>query len=538
MKVSELFAEIGFKVDTRGLADFSNSMKSIKETIKDCVSGLKEFAKAAEQINKAVEKIRSAYVPTQKEAAQRYRAETYYFRSAGKELRGRAAMEKGKGALFQVNSDFREQQEERLARQSQTNRERLELQKLNYELNKAKFEYRKEHQTDVSGSVTIGTIIGNIVAKAITGLLSQLKGWIMGALSFIKDTIRAAMAYRDYRTFTGRSVSELSGLMGMTAYTTSMTPQDILKDAQGFQKQYWDMWFGKASPEAWMRLGIMPTGNGAQDLRNVLRAIYNFTNKGTNTGMAASLLSTFGLDEQYMNIFKAMREGRKNEFLVMDEQIDKFEQANNSLNEFSLAIDEVKRMFVETLLKSGLKEMLNYLVETLKIIVSMLRSGAFVGKSPTEALSMIWDAFAGSDTERKYMQKTGKHAGRFSPTLGEYALSLFSENLAATHAANRYIDRELSLKSGKQIDLSPTIGEYLRAFISPNWAAKHAMERLGSEIKYLNNVEITNNFDYTNRDLDESTKSSSDIITKQMFIRDGMENRSQINTATATAATM
>lgn len=503
MKVSELFAEIGFKVDTSGLNEFSKAMKGIQETIKGCVTGLKEFSKAAEQINKAVQNIRSAYVPTQKEAAQRYRAETYYFRSAGKELRGRAIMEKGKGNFFQINADLREQQEERLTRQAQTNRERLELQKANNQLNREKFEYRKEHpsKNDISGAVTIGTIIGNIVSKAIHSLLSSLKGIFSSLFSFVKDTVRAAMAYRDYQSFTGRSVNELSDIMGLTAYTTSMTPKDILKDAQGIQKSYWDMWFGRGSPEAWLQLGLLPTGNGAKDLRNILKAIYNMTDKGQNTGMAMSMLSSFGLDEQYMNIFKAMREGREAEFQVMENEISAMDKANTKLNEFAQVVEQAKIVLVETLLKSGLKEMLDYFVSFLRTVISLLRGGAFKDKSFGESMDMVGQVLNATPQQREAWAKRGSgpttKPGFFqlSKEVGKgayYGLgSLFAplwSFLMATDKENFGLQHGVSLNQ-----LNPV--EY--------W--KDAMGReeyRDNETRYII-PQINNNFDFSGRSTDE-----------------------------------
>ena len=207
MKVSELFAEIGFKVNTSGLSEFSEVMNGIKETIKSCVSGLKEFAKAAEQINRAVQNIKNAYVPTQKEASQRYRAETYYIMSAGKELRGKGIYDASRGEYWAKRASLADLDSERLWRSLFVREENLAL--------------RKKGSTSgepVSIGVTIGTIVGNIVSKALHTLLSSLKGFFSGIFSFVRGTIRAAMAYRDYQSFTGRSVNELSGLMGMTAY--------------------------------------------------------------------------------------------------------------------------------------------------------------------------------------------------------------------------------------------------------------------------------------------------------------------------------
>ena len=463
MKVSDLFAEIGFNVNTSGLVQFSKIMDDVKETIKGCVSGLKEFVKAANEINKAVERMKTSYIPSQKEAERRYRAETYYLRSAGKELRGRAIMESGKGSLFQVNADLRERQEQRLWE--------------SLELRKARESRYAAGGGVVSEGVTIGTIIGNIVSKAITGLFSHLKSWFMGIVSFVKDTIRAAMAYRDYRTFTGRSVSELSGLMGLTAYTTSMTPQDILKDAQGFQKQYWDMWFGKASPEAWMRLGVLPTGNGAQDLRNVLSAIYNISGKGTNTGLAASLLSTFGLDEQYMNIFKAMREGRENEFLVMDEQIDAFEKANNKINEFTQTIQQLKLTIVDVLLESGLDDLLKSIIDTLRGMFAVTQTNEFKNASPLGKLSMIATAPSMTEAEAK-----------------------------ATKEYGEIMTTELSWLDKLKLGVADIGGEIEYLFQVPGFRdhQKFMQSRYDWALQdYNNRVSIVNQFDFSGRTTDE-----------------------------------
>lgn len=515
MKVSELFAEIGFKVDTKGLDEFSKSMKGIQETIKSCVSGLKEFAKAAEQINRSVQNIKNAYVPTQKEASQRYRAETYYFRSAGKELRGRSIMEKGKGALFQINADLREEQEDRLKKQANTNRERLELQKLNYILNREKFDYRKEHQTDVSGAVTIGTIIGNIVSRALHTLLSSLKGFFSGIFSFVRDTIRAAMAYRDYQSFTGRSVNELSGLMGMTAYTTNMTPKDILKDAQSMQKNYWDMWFGRSSPEFWMTIGALPTGNGARDLRTALSSIYNATNKGQNTGMAMSLLSLAGLDEQYMNIFKAMREGRENEFMVMEDEIKAMSNANDSLNKFRIAVDEAKMAIVNLLLKDGgLKEVLDYLLSFLKAIVVLLRSGAFKGKSFTESLDMTYNALQSGKGALSYMANTGKYIQNPKMTFGEKVKISLAEIVG--------LGMRLSEK-----DLSDIQNDVLSDF-------KRRQREYAEQINMFNGT-INNNFDFSGKTPEEAAEYSASITAKEMYLGQREMNNTDATLQTAYA---
>lgn len=523
MKVSELFAEIGFKVDTKGLDEFSKAMKGIQETIKSCVSGLKEFSKAAEQINRAVQNIRSAYVPTQKEAAQRYRAETYYFRSAGKELRGRSIMERGKGNLFQINADLREEQEERLAKQAATNRERLELQKLNYALNREKFEYRKEHQTDISGAVTIGTIIGNIVSKALHTLLSSLKGFFSGIFSFVRDTIKAAMAYRDYQSFTGRSVNELSGLMGMTAYTTNMTPKDILKDAQAMQKNYWDMWFGRSSPEFWMTIGALPTGNGAKDLRTALSGIYNATNKGQNTGMAMSLLSLAGLDEQYMNIFKAMREGRENEFKVMEDEIKNMSDANDSLNKFKIAVDEAKMAIVNLLLKDGgLKDMLDYFLSFLKTIVSLLRGGSFKGKSLSESMDIVGQVLNATPQQREAWSKRGS-----GPTEKPGVFQLSKEtakgayyglgSLFAPVIATLIASEKIAGGNGRGLSLNQ---------LNPIEYWKDAMNRESP-------INITNNFDFTNRTTDELADSSTKIMAKEMYLGQREMNNTDATLQTA-----
>lgn len=463
MKVSELFAEIGFKVDTKGLNDFSNSMKAIQETIKGCMAGLKEFAKAANDINKAVEKMKTSYIPSKQEAERRYRAETYYLRSAGKELRSRAYLEGARGNVISSISS--------------------------------------ESKT-VSESVTIGTIIGNIISRAISGLFSQLKGFISSVLSFVKDTIRAAMAYRDYRTFTGRSVNELSGLMGMTAYTTSMTPQDVLRDAQGFQKQYWDMWFGKASPEAWMRLGIMPTGNGARDLRSVLSGIYNASNRGTNAGLAASLLSTFGLDEQYINIFKAMREGRENEFLVMDKQIDAFEKANNKLNEFTQTIQQLKLTIVDVLLESGLDELLKSIVDTFRGMFAVTQTNEFKNASPLGKLSMMATAPSMTEAEAKATKETGT-----------------------------IMTRELSWLDKLKLGVADIGGEIEYLFQVPGFRdhQKFMQSRYDWALQdYYNRVSIINQFDFSGRTTDELADGVSSVNSKQTYLRD------QINTTYAT----
>lgn len=507
MKVSELFAEIGFKVDTSGLSEFSKAMKGIQETIKSCVSGLKEFAKAAEQINRAVQNIKNAYVPTQKEASQRYRAETYYIMSAGKELRGKGIYDASRGEYWAKRASLADLDSERLWRSLFVREENLALRKKG-----------STSEEPVSIGVTIGTIVGNIVSKALRTLLSSLKGFFSGIFSFVRDTIRAAMAYRDYQSFTGRSVNELSDLMGMTAYTTSMTPKDILRNAQDIQKSYWDMWFGNGSPEAWLRLGIVPTGDGAKDYRTLLNAIYEATNKGQNTGLAMSLLSSHNLDEQHMNIFKAMREGRENEFKVMEDEINAMSKANDSLNKFRNAVDEAKMAIVNLFLKGGLKDMLDYLLDFLKAIVSLLRSGAFKGKSFTESLDMTYNALQSGKGALNYMSSTGEYIQNPNMTIGEkIRISLLE--------IGGFISKLNPLLSMSDNDISERQNEILYDF--------KRRQREYLEKTNMFSGTINNNFDFSNRTTDELVDGSAKIMTKEMYLGQREMNNTDATLQTA-----
>ena len=502
MKVSELFAEIGFKVDTKGLDEFSKAMKGIQETIKSCVSGLKEFVKAAEQINRAVQNIKNSYIPSQKEAEKRYRAETYYIRSAGKELRGKGIYDTSRGEYWAKRASLADLDSERLWRSLFVREENLALRKKG-----------SASGESVSIGVTIGTIVGNIISKALHTLLSSLKSFFSGIFSFVRDTIRAAMAYRDYQSFTGRSVNELSGLMGMTAYTTNMTPKDILKDAQSMQKNYWDMWFGRSNPEFWMTIGALPTGNGAKDLRTALSGIYNATNKGQNTGMAMSLLSLAGLDEQYINIFKAMREGRENEFKVMEDEIKSMSDANDSLNQFRIAVDEAKMAIVNLLLKDGgLKEVLDYLLSFLKAIVVLLRSGAFKGKSFTDALDMTYNTLQSGKGALSYMTNTGKYIQNPNMTFGEKVKISLAEIVGR---GMHFSEKELS-------DIQNDI---LSDF-------KRRQREYAEQINMFNGT-INNNFDLSGKTPEQAAEYSASITAKEMYLGQREMNNTDATLQTA-----
>lgn len=361
MKVSDLFAEIGFKVDSKGLSEFENSMKRIQKTIKSCISDVKEFAKAADQINRAF----TSFSLANEDIRRRYNAITYAIRSQGKLNRAVAS-----------------------STQSKSN-------------------------TSVSASGSLGSLLGSsfsalpVIGAAIAAITGAIIGAFKVATAILKQGISQVLAYRDYRAFTGRSASGIADLLGMAKYTTHLKPEDILKDTANLEKSYWDMWFGGGNPEAYMRWGVMPTGNGQRDMRNILMAIAK--QSGGNRGLMRAGLSQFGLSEDYMNILLNWDKMGQSDFLTYtDEQIKSIERVNENLNEFSNTLKQAIGAFVAALGDTDvLKEFFAWLGDLAKTVISAARQGAFQGKGTIRSAWTLGDILSADEGQRKKIQNGG-----------------------------------------------------------------------------------------------------------------------------------
>ena len=354
MKVSELFAEIGFKVDTKGLVEFSKTMAAIQKTILDCVSGIKLL-------------------------------------SGGKEFR------QNLNRLSSLLKDIRRAQSERSTQDRHV----------------VPSERRPE---DGSGRITgtlifIANLLGDLLSKIANKIISKISKFAVNFAMSIRKIIHDAMAYRDYRSFTGRSPSELARLMALAANTTDMRPQDILRDAQQLGKGYWDIFFGKGDPSAYLRLGLIPVPSGAQNLRNILTRVFQETGGMKNRGLAMSLLGSFGLDMQYMNILDAMARGKSIDevYRLRDNEIDNLENANLMLNQFTQQLEQAKIKIVEMFVNNGtFEKFVNMMIQTLKNLMTIFQSDAFGEAGIIGKIEMILDAFRMSERGRMYLEGTGQ----------------------------------------------------------------------------------------------------------------------------------
>lgn len=395
MKVGSLFAEIGFKVDESGLEKFSNAMKAFQKTIRDGLKDLREYAKVAREITQAM---RDAYVPTQQEARARYRANTRYISSQAR--RGNAG------------SKYMRAEAANIAAQATLANERARLMERQTRVRESNAESRAK-QVRMKELGLIGTHTGKY-SSGIIGLLRGIAGFSLGGIAggiaglaglshpivaaisigikavlsairwlgtTIREGIRIGLAYRDYARFTGRDTTGIAGLLAATRNATSLTPMDVMKDIQGLESGFWDMWFGGGNPRLWQMLGILPTGNGETDMMNLLGRIYGVTGGFKNGGLARSLLKQAGLSEDYINVFSDFM--KNNPSLSLKElqtksmaQIRQIEEGNRIMREFDETIRQIKVDLVASFIGSGLldvvRELAKWIAETTKELMSFV----------------------------------------------------------------------------------------------------------------------------------------------------------------------
>lgn len=417
--VADLVAKLGFKVDDSGFNKFKNSLQAFQSIVRDGIKDLKEYAKQAEKISKAFQ---NAYLPSRKDAEARFRADTYAIRARAYAQRIRARELPETLSIRRMNAEIRERQTALKERGIYLGSGVSQFGTLASLLNLlARF---VGGSGGILGSILggiggligsiagpLGKAIGTVLGKVVGGTLMTIGRMIVNGL---KSAIGYAIAFRDYRSFTGRSSSGLNNMMGMTKWMTNMGPQDILKDATAMGQAYWDMWFGGGNPAAWQLLGLTPTMNGETNLKNILNRIYSVTGGAKDKGLALNLLKQFGLSEDYMNLFYHWDEykakGGEGSFLGFSEkEIDSVEKANASLRDFEMALNQAKVRIVQVLLDSGLEDALKTIVDYIKGVAKALKEGESIWSALTNAKRNIHYGSTGQWTTPKQWDASNGH---------------------------------------------------------------------------------------------------------------------------------
>lgn len=496
--VADLVAKLGFKVDDSGFNKFKNSLQAFQSIVREGIKDLKEYAKQAEKISKAFQ---NAYLPTRAQAEARFKADTYAIRARAYAQRVRARNLPETLAIRRMNAEIRDRQttlKEAGLRGSGTTGGNALLSVIG-----ALSGGFSGLATAIGSAVAgpIGAAFGAVASKIVSGIVSAI-GWLWGQ---IKSGLRYAMAFRDYRSFTGRSHNELRGLMGMAQRTTSMTPQDIIRDATQMGQQYWDMWFGGGNPAIWQTLGVMPTTNGKANLQNLLGAIYSHTGGLKNRGLALSLLKQAGLSEDYMNILDHWQEyvaggGEKDFAGYTDEEIRNLEEANKSLRKFSDSLDNVRVYFVDALLKSGLQDALKSIANYLLGIISAFRTGKIHDLS-----SLTRHIFAFDQME-------------LSGALGRYVSRSEMKN-KLTEEINKQLG--LDKDAGRMRRMAATLfsGDNYSDIVSR--AEESMMEGYRSQVK---NVTYNNNFEMNGRPADEAVNMATNVLSREEIMSRGLSS--------------
>lgn len=488
--VADLVAKLGFQVDTRGFDNFKKSLQAFQSIVRDGLKDLKDYAKQAEKISKA---FKEAYLPSRADAERRFKAETYAMRAKAYAQRVRAKWLPEQLSIRRLNAETRDRQttlkEAGLKGGGRSTGASAVIATLSMLTGGIEGVVR-------GGFATLGAVIagpiGAAVGNAVGGAIMVVGRFIVNQ---IKQALSYVMAFRDYRAFTGRSSSGLSNLMGMTKWATNLSPQDILKDATSLGQQYWDMWFGGGNPAIWQLLGLTPTMSGETNLKNALSRIYGVTGGAKNRGLALNLLKQMGLSEDYMNIFDHWEEYRAGgggaSFLnFTEEQIKRMEEANKSLKEFSQLLDQVRVDFVDSILKSGLKEFLLDLANYLKGLFYAFRSGKIHDLSSFQREFFSFDRMVISGAMGRHMSRS------------EYNESV-GKKLEALKKERGFYDFSNSLKRifGKGI--------------SEGYLENIAKEEVLRQYAPQQTVNYNNQFNMQGQPLDQAASAANNIIEGQ-----------------------
>ena len=368
--VADLVAKLGFKVDDSGFNKFKNSLQAFQSIVRDGIKDLREYAKEAQKISKAFQ---TAYLPTRKEAKERYIAVT-------EAIRLKAYAQKIRADLLPKSLDIRDRNATSRARQLDLKERGLDKgirpssnALINILKNIAGF-----NVGGIAGGVASLAGISHPIVMAISLGVKAIVGALHLVMRTIRDGVKTAMGYRDYMAFTGRNTRRLSPLMAASLNTTNLTPEDIMKDAAGLEKQYWDMWFGGGNPRFWQMIGQLPTGNGEKDLQTILKSVYNLSGGFKNRGIARSLFGQAGLSEEYIPLIEDLRKNNPNMnavelFAKTREEIAKLEEGNKTLREWDRTWKEIRVELAKAFIDSNFGEVLKDLVKTLQELLGMLR---------------------------------------------------------------------------------------------------------------------------------------------------------------------
>ena len=502
--VADLVAKLGFKVDDSGFNKFKNSLQAFQSLVREGIKDLKEYAKEAERISNA---FKNAYIPSKKDADSRYRAEIYAMRAKAYAQRVRAKWLPEQLSIRRLNAETRERQ---------TTLKEAGIRGGGGSLNSI---------AGVIGTIggalsgglggfatAIASAIGGPIAGAFTAVASKIVSGIFSAISWlwsqIKAGLRYAMAFRDYRTFTGRNTTQLRNLIGMAGATTSMTQQDVLKDATQVGQAFWDMWFGGGSPGPWQLLGLLPSGNGARDLLKIITRIREVA--GEERGLALNLLKQFGLSEQYMTImydrWEEFKQGQGNKNFVefADEELRTYSELNEKVRNFGFALDRLRAEFVRWLEDTiGLKNVLNMITDYLKGLIIALKSGESIASIIT------------GDPRR--IAGIGKH-GTYFVDSSDIQNANMAEQLGIGKGGS-YLD---AIKKVRNSEMGPNWLDYLKigALTGPAGLLGALTADMVQGIKMQNAVDrvvtFNNNFDMSGKTPEEQTQGYGDILEEQM----------------------
>ena len=293
--VSKLYAEIGFKVDTKGLQE----VKSL----------LEELAKNATNLNKTAQQAAEKDNILSKKKIQQRRL------SISEQLKQNREQEK----LFKEITDSEEREyKERLKQEEKFERER-----------------RKRRRETLNNIKDFTKATWNLSQLAFSGVTKMIGESIGRSSELSKLQLFTGISNQDYREFAERAFATNSG----------MSQEDVMRDIQNVSANLTKIALGQGSLAGYKLSGVAARGDVAGVIREFERAIKD----GIAPNMALEVGQQIGLSRDWIYSMLENRRGGKSTINVSQEQRDEIVETGKAFRQVTFEIQNFKDSITATL---------------------------------------------------------------------------------------------------------------------------------------------------------------------------------------------
>lgn len=179
-------------------------------------------------------------------------------------------------------------------------------------------------------------------AKALAGVASLTAG--MGLM--LKQALETANGFRQFALATGLSSQELQRWQSL-AEQAGIDAGELAQGVKTLQQATADIAMGRGNVAPWQLLGIAPSRNPFDTLRDIRRAI-----EGLDPAIARTVVSEMGLGEGMLNILRMSSdqfESLNRNFVRTQGQIDQLNKINSLWAQYAFQIKSVKDQLVAAL---------------------------------------------------------------------------------------------------------------------------------------------------------------------------------------------